>query len=436
MTSLAVFPTLRRTLTDVMEDELYDVPQHFSNCQQQPSQQQQQQQPQQQQQQQQQPNMNFWKQSPSFTQPKLYRNPSAMNSEEMLTIPDDYTHLPHFQPNHTTTTQPGIMSPLHNTVHPEQLQRVPSHDMYFDIPDEPRNVFNEFANPNLTTTNQNLDYDLQPMDASNQPQKLLKFNEDLTLEYFNNDDESQFVVFPGSLSPNMIPEDIEDEELSDDDDDDDFDMTYLDDSTITQIASSQLENNMLQPSQQVEQLEQPKTQAEQPTSNTHYHPQQFLHDTRPNLSRDSTELESDVDRMSLASDDEDTSDSVLEEDEPSFKSKMKTKKRAFSISNQPQKQQLISPTPNTTTTTSEMMRSSPSDENGQHQCTLINPSNGEMCLKQFSRPYDLIRHQETIHASRKKVFRCMVCNQLEGGLSKKTFSRGDALSRHVRVKHG
>jgi 26S proteasome regulatory subunit N4 len=91
---------------------------------------------------------------------------------------------------------------------------------------------------------------------------------------------------------------------------------------------------------------------------------------------------------------------------------------------------------------------------GLHQCQLTNPSTNQPCLKSFSRPYDLIRHQDTIHAQRKKIFRCIVCSGLypqalypdrygdvemmdvdSTGKKEKTFSRGDALSRHVRVKH-
>ncbi|EGW35016.1 uncharacterized protein SPAPADRAFT_58147 [Spathaspora passalidarum NRRL Y-27907] len=78
--------------------------------------------------------------------------------------------------------------------------------------------------------------------------------------------------------------------------------------------------------------------------------------------------------------------------------------------------------------------------NPNHQCDLINPSTGVPCNKQFSRPYDLIRHQETIHASKKKIFRCVICegrfNGGPGNGKQKTFSRVDALSRHVKVKHG
>lgn len=81
-----------------------------------------------------------------------------------------------------------------------------------------------------------------------------------------------------------------------------------------------------------------------------------------------------------------------------------------------------------------------SANNPNHQCDLINPLTGVPCNKQFSRPYDLIRHQETIHASKKKIFRCVICegraNGGPGNGKLKTFSRGDALSRHIKVKHG
>ncbi|EGV63952.1 regulatory particle non-ATPase [Yamadazyma tenuis] len=79
------------------------------------------------------------------------------------------------------------------------------------------------------------------------------------------------------------------------------------------------------------------------------------------------------------------------------------------------------------------------DEILDHHCNLINPNTGVPCNKQFSRPYDLIRHQETIHAAKKKIFRCVICegryNGGKGNGKSKTFSRGDALSRHIKVKH-
>lgn len=72
----------------------------------------------------------------------------------------------------------------------------------------------------------------------------------------------------------------------------------------------------------------------------------------------------------------------------------------------------------------------------EHTCHLINSVTKEPCLKKFSRPYDLIRHQKTIHASKKKIFRCLICIQEHGTEGyQRTFSRNDALSRHVKVKH-
>lgn len=72
----------------------------------------------------------------------------------------------------------------------------------------------------------------------------------------------------------------------------------------------------------------------------------------------------------------------------------------------------------------------PVSHTGPHRCDRINLSTGKPCSKVFSRPYDLIRHQDTIHAPVRKTFKCEMC-----GEDSKTFSRMDALSRHVRVKH-
>jgi hypothetical protein len=67
---------------------------------------------------------------------------------------------------------------------------------------------------------------------------------------------------------------------------------------------------------------------------------------------------------------------------------------------------------------------------GPHRCMRVNPSTGKPCNTVFSRPYDLTRHEDTIHNSAKEKVRCELCND------EKTFSRSDALVRHRRVKHG
>ncbi|KAK3293357.1 uncharacterized protein B0H64DRAFT_444617 [Chaetomium fimeti] len=67
---------------------------------------------------------------------------------------------------------------------------------------------------------------------------------------------------------------------------------------------------------------------------------------------------------------------------------------------------------------------------GPHKCDRINPSTGKPCNTVFSRPYDLTRHEHTIHNAEKQKVRCHICSD------EKTFSRADALTRHYRVTHG
>ncbi|MCJ1330732.1 hypothetical protein MMC10_007418 [Thelotrema lepadinum] len=66
---------------------------------------------------------------------------------------------------------------------------------------------------------------------------------------------------------------------------------------------------------------------------------------------------------------------------------------------------------------------------GPHKCERINPITGKPCNSIFSRPYDLTRHEDTIHNARKQKVKCQLC------VEDKTFSRNDALTRHMRVVH-
>lgn len=77
-------------------------------------------------------------------------------------------------------------------------------------------------------------------------------------------------------------------------------------------------------------------------------------------------------------------------------------------------------------TSAALMRNS---QAGPHRCERINPSTGKPCNTVFSRPYDLTRHEDTIHNARKQKVRCHLCTE------EKTFSRNDALTRHMRVVH-
>ena len=77
-------------------------------------------------------------------------------------------------------------------------------------------------------------------------------------------------------------------------------------------------------------------------------------------------------------------------------------------------------------TSAALMRNS---QAGPHKCERINPSTNKPCNTIFSRPYDLTRHEDTIHNARKQKVRCHLCTE------EKTFSRNDALTRHMRVVH-
>jgi len=68
-------------------------------------------------------------------------------------------------------------------------------------------------------------------------------------------------------------------------------------------------------------------------------------------------------------------------------------------------------------------------QTGPHKCERVNPGTGKPCNAIFSRPYDLTRHEDTIHNIRKQKSRCALC------VEEKTFSRADALTRHMRVVH-
>lgn len=71
-----------------------------------------------------------------------------------------------------------------------------------------------------------------------------------------------------------------------------------------------------------------------------------------------------------------------------------------------------------------------------YTCKIMNHITEQPCSAQFSRSYDLTRHQNTIHAKKKAVFRCSECISSLGQEGyQKTFSRLDALTRHIKSKH-
>lgn len=65
---------------------------------------------------------------------------------------------------------------------------------------------------------------------------------------------------------------------------------------------------------------------------------------------------------------------------------------------------------------------------GPYICSHVNLSTSNPCNSSFSRPYDLTRHEHTIHNTREKKLQCPSCRE------DRTFSQ-EALSRHIRVVH-
>lgn len=63
---------------------------------------------------------------------------------------------------------------------------------------------------------------------------------------------------------------------------------------------------------------------------------------------------------------------------------------------------------------------------GSPRCDQLNPSTGEPCNAVFSRPYDLTRHEDTIHNPNKQNLRCNLCT------NDKTYSKADGLTRHCK----
>lgn len=89
-----------------------------------------------------------------------------------------------------------------------------------------------------------------------------------------------------------------------------------------------------------------------------------------------------------------------------------------------------------TTTVKPSNKSSNYDPDVVHECQL--PSADEpdkVCLRRFSRKYELIRHQETVHSKKKKLFKCYVCVKQSPNIGPRIFTRHDTLAKHIRVNH-
>lgn len=69
-----------------------------------------------------------------------------------------------------------------------------------------------------------------------------------------------------------------------------------------------------------------------------------------------------------------------------------------------------------------------------HQCHLTDPQTFSPCMKIFYGRNELLRHQEFVHATRKKIFKCVYCAKESPKVQ--SYPRHDSLARHIRRKHG
>lgn len=69
-----------------------------------------------------------------------------------------------------------------------------------------------------------------------------------------------------------------------------------------------------------------------------------------------------------------------------------------------------------------------------HQCRLLDPATQKPCLKIFYGRNELQRHQEFVHATTKKIYKCAYCEA--AGNKRQSYPRHDSLARHIRRKHG
>ncbi|EEQ39301.1 putative filamentous growth regulator [Clavispora lusitaniae] len=69
-----------------------------------------------------------------------------------------------------------------------------------------------------------------------------------------------------------------------------------------------------------------------------------------------------------------------------------------------------------------------------HQCRLLDPGTNRPCLKIFYGRNELRRHKEFVHATNRKLYRCVFCEK--EGNNDRFYPRHDSLARHIRRQHG
>lgn len=446
MTSTVPLPLNKNSGSEMMEDELYHVPNSPIQM------------------------GNNRTESP---RPHLLRNgsnlsqnggQSANNLSSLLNVPDtfieQYQKLNGAGYNNSNNNQSGLYSQPSLPVgedfgHPWQ---VPEEDegLWSTGMESEVNPFNDHGDPNSLNTQHN--QNIMPVQENNKPKRFTTLgdypfttqkpvNEEYFLLHnpdiqpsqminkknFLNDlyDDSLFVPQRddieslGAFENNMIDnfdEDIEDDLSEEDEDDDNYFYDDFDD----------LVKN--------DEREKRPTVNDSPGGGNMaggYLDHANKQDSLPKSEEDSDNKGSLVDSVF---DDYDDLDSEMAVDDGSYVENTEPQEDKISFEDSKSKADELESTPTHERKDSHRSAAEISSTNPNHSCSLINPSTGQPCMKNFSRPYDLIRHQETIHASKKKIFRCVICEgRVNGGAGNgklKTFSRGDALSRHIKVKHG
>uniref|UniRef100_A0A0L0P4N9 C2H2-type domain-containing protein n=1 Tax=Candidozyma auris TaxID=498019 RepID=A0A0L0P4N9_CANAR len=434
MTSLAVLPPLQKSVSDLMEDDLYQ-PSSATNAQAGNS-----------------PSLNAQNQ-PSATQTlsnllnipesfvEHYNRVNGSNQQVNSTVPslfldssNDYSNF------ESMNTNPGMTDSLL----PDSAQPIPAPQQQNYIRPEvlQRNHFNRrrrittLEQPDIGNGKKYNDEELYLFNTDIQPSTLMNNNGSF---YPNSADESFFIMdsdldksshlgtgpasvpVPGFESDYVMMDNLAEESDFSDDSDDEDDDNYFQDDDFDEMMDSAAPPSHQFPSPAgfapfASPLDQPVQELPQ------------LGGFMENLHRAPTTESMDYGSHEVDFN-QDTGNDVMVQDLQSS-----NQLDLFKREDEPR----TMPPPQTHphhTTAAEISANNPT-----HECTLINPSTGSPCHKHFSRPYDLIRHQETIHAARKKIYRCVICEGRENGGpgngKSKTFSRGDALSRHIKVKHG
>ena len=393
MSSLAILPSLKRTLTDLEGDELYQVPSYSASHLPLPS-----------------VATTATEQQPQLIQQNLFNHDNgSVTSVDDLTYPVNHEMNPF-----NAYANPDVTIPIRPLT-----RRITTIDNDGDggnfINSDSSNVNNAGAKQKPSTKDEYLlcNPNIEPSLVSNYP-------DDYDPLFVPNNLMSSSSIVPGFEHDYLYCQDFDDELIEEDlsDDDDDINQDYL------------LDDDMLDNHYDI---------LQQQTNNNQFMVLDYLNDNNTNLNGgyiDNFGVKIDSNNQDSYSDNsqEIASISPLL---PSDNLPLTPQSDDMQIDDEdfnPQTE--VQEKPQVQTTHTKHNNHNLAD----HFCTLVNPSTGQACNKQFSRPYDLIRHQETIHAPKKKIFRCVICEgRLNGGPGNgksKTFSRGDALSRHIKVKHG